>query len=72
MASLDREQLEDMYKQCKIKTEEELLAMCALYITYRILAKLSPCDAAREVIKKIKKNKQTEVKTNEQEKVSNT
>lgn len=72
MAFLDREQLEDMYKQCEIKTQEELLAMCALYSAYRIFTKLSPCDAAREVIKEIKKNKQTEVKTNEQEKASNT
>ena len=46
--------------------------MCALYSAYRIFAKLSPCDATREVIKEIKKNKQTEVKPNEQEKASNT
>lgn len=72
MAFSDREQLEDIYKQCEIKTKEELLAMCVLYSSYRIFSKLSPCDASREVIKEIKKNKQTEVKTNEQEKVSNT
>lgn len=30
------------------------------------------CDAAQKVIKEIKKNKQTEVKPNEQEKASNT
>lgn len=72
MAFSDREQLEYMYKQCEIKTLEELLAMCALYSAYRIFAKISPCDAVREVIKEIKKNKQTEVKPNEQEKASNT
>lgn len=72
MAFSDREQLEYMYEQCEIKTQEELFAMCALYVAYRIFAKLSPCDATREVIKEIKKNKQTEVKPNEQEKASNT
>ena len=72
MAFSDREQLEYMYEQCEIKTKEELFAMCALYSAYRIFAKLSPCDATREVIKEIKKNKQTEVKPNEQEKASNT
>lgn len=72
MAFSDREQLEYMYGQCEIKTKEELLAMCALYGAYRIFAKLGPCDATREVIKEIKKNKQTEVNLNEQEKASNT
>ena len=72
MAFSDREQLEYLYEHCETKTLEELLAMCALYHAYRILAKLSPCDATREVIKEFKKNKQTEVKPNEQEKASNT
>ena len=58
MAFSDREQLDYIYEQCEIKTLEEILAMCALYHAYRMFAKLSPCDATREVIKEFKK-KQT-------------
>ena len=62
MAFSDRDLLEYMYEQCEIKTQEDLLGMCALYTAYRIFAKRTPREAAQNVINGFKKNKQQEAK----------
>jgi hypothetical protein len=59
-------------KQCGATTRNDIILVGALYGYCRIIAKLSPGEAAHLTVKIFKQSKQTEVNTNEQEKASNT
>ena len=60
MAFNDSEMLETVCKQVGAETQTDFICVGAIYGAFRIVAKLQPCEAAREAAKIINEYKQQE------------